>query len=229
MNNRKSRIGIFGGTFAPFTVAHREICKQFIDGCKLDELYIIPSIVSYHRKDKGWTGFSPIDMIWVIEKMVYETLPYDYSRRIHIDLSEYNLRTLCYELGEGAFDKIVNGRRFIHTLLDFRNRHGMLDDDDMPIVALGADEAEALPNWFLGEEIPKLCHLAISQGRDDTIADRPLTPVSWEFYMPQKFRYVSASKVREAISKRQTNLAHYLMDVKKYDEGKATLEELGWA
>ena len=46
------KIGIFGGTFDPFTEAHLAIVKAAIDQKLVDEVHIIPTIVDYHRTDK---------------------------------------------------------------------------------------------------------------------------------------------------------------------------------
>ena len=45
-------VAVFGLTGDPFTVAHRAICKRAMDELPIDKLYVIPTIVNYHRKDK---------------------------------------------------------------------------------------------------------------------------------------------------------------------------------
>ena len=63
----KMKIGIFGGTFDPFTEAHMEIVKSALN--IVDEVHIIPSVVDYYREDKEcW--LSHANRANVIEKFI---------------------------------------------------------------------------------------------------------------------------------------------------------------
>ena len=217
------RIGIFGGTFSPFTVAHRAIVKEFIDNYWLDELYIIPTIVNYHRKDKEDTLLEP-QKVEIIERLV-DTLPPFYRRRIFIDKSEFAYRDLCRDLSEEAYESLVNGRRFLHTLLDFNVRHGINKDVSRPFVCIGTDSFEHLDEWYMNTEIVKICNLVVVQGRNDKIISRPDIPHT-EFRIPYEYEKMSASKIREKM--RCRDWSHYIYDVQRLDEGKTTLTDLGW-
>ena len=48
----KERIGIFGCSADPFTLAHREIVKEVLEQKLVDKVIIAPTIVDYHRGDK---------------------------------------------------------------------------------------------------------------------------------------------------------------------------------
>lgn len=216
------RRGIFGGTFSPFTVAHRAIVKGFIDNYWLDELYIIPTIVNYHRKDKEETLLES-QKVEIIERLV-DTLPPFYRRRIFIDKSEFAYRDLCRDMSEEAWESLVNGRRFLHTLLDFNVRHGINKDVSRPFVCIGTDSFEHLDEWYMNTEIVKICNLVVVQGREDKVIERPITHT--EFRISSEYEKVSASKIREKM--RSRNWSHYIEDVQRLDDGKTTLAGLGW-
>ena len=46
------KVGIFGGTFDPFTRAHYEIVNEILRRKLVDKVLVIPTVVSYYRKDK---------------------------------------------------------------------------------------------------------------------------------------------------------------------------------
>lgn len=217
------RIGIFGGTFSPFTVAHRAIVQTFIGEMRLDELYIIPTIVNYHRAGKI-DQLLETDKVEIIERML-DTLPPYYRRRIFIDKSEFAYRDLCRGMSDEAWKALVDGRRFLHTLLDFNVRHGIDKDVSRPYVCIGTDSFEHLDQWYMNTEIVKICNLVVVQGRDDKVVARPEIPHT-EFRIAYDYEKVSASKIREKM--RCRDWSHYIADVKRLDDGKTTLEELGW-
>jgi nicotinic acid mononucleotide adenylyltransferase len=223
MGSITPRMGIFGGTFSPFTVAHRAIVKAFIGTYRLDELYIIPTIVNYHREGKN-DLLLETDKVEIIERML-DTLSPFYQRRIFIDKSEFAYRDLCLGMSDEAWTTLVDGRRFIHTLLDFNVRHGIDKDVSRPYVCIGTDSFEHLDQWYMNTEIVKICNLVVVQGRNDVFVSRPKIPHT-EFRIAYDYEKVSASKIRDKM--RCRNWSHYIADVKRLDEGKTTLAELGW-
>lgn len=217
------RRGIFGGTFSPFTVAHRAIVKRFIDAYRLDELYIIPTIVNYHRNGKE-DPLLETDKVEIIERML-DTLSPFYQRRIFIDKSEFAYRDLCRGMSDEAWKSLVDGRRFLHTLLDFNVRHGIDKDVSRPYVCIGTDSFEHLDQWYMNTEIVKICNLVVVQGRNDVVVSRPEIPHT-EFRISYEYENVSASKIREKM--RCRDWSHYISDVQRLDNGDVTLAELGW-
>ena len=47
-----NRIGLFGGSFDPFTIAHMAIVESVLEQDIVDSVTIIPTIVDYHREGK---------------------------------------------------------------------------------------------------------------------------------------------------------------------------------
>jgi nicotinate-nucleotide adenylyltransferase len=48
------KIGIFGGTFDPFTTGHAAVAIQAFKQCGLDKIIIVPTTVNYYRPDKRY-------------------------------------------------------------------------------------------------------------------------------------------------------------------------------
>lgn len=47
---KKTRVGIFGGTFNPPHIGHVEAAKAFVVGAKLDKLIIMPAFIPPHKE-----------------------------------------------------------------------------------------------------------------------------------------------------------------------------------
>ena len=106
------KIGIFGGTFDPFTEAHLAIVKAAIDQKLVDEVYIIPTIVDYHRNGKEcW--LPNYKRLYVIGKIIDQVKGnYTYQDKIHVYENEY-------EFAKENAPYIINKRRYIDTLNQF--------------------------------------------------------------------------------------------------------------
>lgn len=48
------KIGIFGGTFDPFTCGHAAVIVNAFKQCDLDKIIIVPTTVNYYRPDKRY-------------------------------------------------------------------------------------------------------------------------------------------------------------------------------
>ena len=59
MNNKKQKFVVFGGTFDPFTLAHKEIVTKLYEDFGAYKVIIAPSFVNWYRKDKEpWMDFN---------------------------------------------------------------------------------------------------------------------------------------------------------------------------
>ena len=93
-----SKVAIFGLTGDPFTVAHREICKQVMDHDLVDELHVIPTIVDYYRKDKEkWLG--EYEKRKCMRELLWSLGPV-YGGRWILDTCEFELKKLCQSTDE---------------------------------------------------------------------------------------------------------------------------------
>lgn len=235
-----SRVAIFGGTFDPFTVAHRAICKAVMGQYGIDKLFVIPTVVEYHRKGKErW--LTDDERVVCIREMLW-TLGPDYEGRWEIDWHELHLKRLCdftdNELRDGLYDEIISNRRFIHTLLDFKTRQ---DTDTEIALVLGQDEVQNLPNWYRWKDVLFNVDIVYAvTGRDGDSRQLPSEIVELcenirTIQLPySELLKVSASKVRQAYMgkmeyDRDDELHAYLSDVRRFDHDHKFPSAFGWA
>lgn len=225
-------VAVFGLTGDPFTVAHRAICKQAMDKLPIDKLYVIPTIVSYHRKDKEpW--LDDYERLQCAKDMLWSLGP-DYLGKWEVDRHELDLKYLVgdIDLGKDLSEQVVAQRRFLHTLLDFRCRIGMFKQ---VMLILGTDSLKNLPTWYRWRDVcAKISGLVVVNGRDGEeieIPEEVRTTGRRCCNLPledDELLKVSASKVRAACQKNGDNADTYFETVKDYDQGKISLKELGW-
>lgn len=226
-----NRIAIFGLTGDPFTIAHRDICKQAIDTLKLKKLYVIPTIVEYHRAGKDrWLNDS--QRIECAEQMLWMLGP-KYGKKIELDTSEIKLKSLCMA-NTPLDEEVVKRRRFIHTLLDFKVRHN-IDGDTSLYMIIGADELKIFQTWHEWESIlDNIDCLVVVKGRQgdedvqvpSDIMHRMHGRVE-ELELSKSYLYgVSATMVRHWYC--NDDLKEYLYDVKQIDAGEHDWITVPW-
>ena len=238
------KIAVFGGTFDPFTVAHRDICKQAMDKLPIDKLYVIPSVVSYHRVEKG-SWLSDSERVWCIKEMLC-TLGADYLGKWEVDETEIKLKAVCnwydendtrnenrhFELGF-LWESIIKPRRFLHTLLDFKSRVGMWKQI---LLILGTDEVMDFTKWYHWEDVARLVSgIVLVNGRDGQKTEIPkevqekVSGYSCSLELSDSLlSLVSASRVRETCKHWAFSTDNYMDEVRFFDTGQASLNMLGW-
>lgn len=237
------RVAIFGGTFDPFTVAHRAICKQAMDEIPIDKLYVIPTVVSYHREGKDrW--LCDADRVKVIRHMLW-SLGEQYIGKWDVDTDELELKALCEKSDEQnnrgrddrLYDSIIEPRRFVHTLLDFKTRLGQ--DTKIDLI-LGTDSARNFNTWYhWGDVAANVSAFVIVQGRDGKEVKTMPFEVARKLHrksgvpsccmdIPEEFQDISASKIRKLIKHGYYTVDDYLAELKSFDNGEKSLKRLGW-
>ena len=213
-----NRIAIFGLTGDPFTIAHRDICKQAIDTLNIDKLYVIPTVVSYHREGKERWLTDP-QRLYCMKQMLF-SIGIGYYERCEIDDYELRLKNL-YSRHESLYSEFIDKRRFIHTLLEFKARH--YEPSQEVLLIIGTDELKIFQSWYMWESVlENIACLVVVNGRYGEEAGIPF-PIMEKMQgrvvsMPLSKSYlynVSASAVRHWY--RNDKLADYLDDVKKID------------
>ncbi|MBO6031887.1 MAG: hypothetical protein J6Q22_10640 [Prevotella sp.] len=225
----QNRIAIFGLTGDPFTIAHRDICKQAIDTLQLQKLYVIPTVVEYHRKGKKrW--LTDQQRLTCAEEMLWSLGP-RYGKKIELDDSELILKSLCFA-NPPLDEEVVKRRRFIHTLLDFKVRNRINGDTSLYMI-IGEDELKIFQTWHEWESIlDNIDCLAVVKGHNggedvhvpSEIMHRMHRRVE-ELELSQSYLYgVSASAVREY----HDNLDSYLDYVKQIDSHEVDWITVPW-
>ena len=191
------RYAIFGGTFDPFTPAHRAIVKAVLDleacnglGKLIDKVFVAPTIVNYHRPDKeAW--LSTEERV----ECIYKALS-DFEYGSDWELWDYDLKRQAMLKTCNAKDRLKFEHRFIDTLIEFK-LHVMYKDDEVYVV-LGTDSYNNLKTWTSYEEICRQAKLIVVEGREDeNIKFQNLPTEVLSISIPARFAGMSASKLRE--------------------------------
>lgn len=136
---KKTRIGIMGGTFNPIHNGHIALAKAAYEFCSLDEVWFMPSGVSYLKDQKEVVrGEHRLEMT-----------------RLAV-LNEHNF--YCSD-----FEVLRSGNTY--TAETLKELHNMYEDYEFYFI-LGADSLFGLPKWKEPETISKLCKL-VTVIRDD--------------------------------------------------------------
>ena len=160
----KERIGIFGCSADPFTLAHREIVKEVLEQKLVDKVIIAPTIVDYHRGDKlPWLSLN--ERASIIHEMTKDL------HSVIIDETELNRKKLL-GLSEELEDHAVKSWRFIDTLLRIKLECMNSSDTEKefyPIV--GGDSLDNFKTWFAWKDILKQSAGLIAVERDNKPID----------------------------------------------------------
>lgn len=185
-----NRIGLFGGSFDPFTIAHMAIVESVLEQDIVDSVTIIPTIVDYHREGKEkWLDES--DKFLVMYNFVTRSR---FKDKILMDFQE-----LGWKLDGTLSEEEAKNWRFIDTL---KRKKKLYDDSSFLNAAgykfyaiLGTDSIKNFKTWHRWEDILSMCELIGIDGRDGIKTDTniPYIPVR----IPEKFSSVSSSEIRK--------------------------------
>lgn len=162
----KERVGIYGGSFDPFTLAHREIVKEVLEQKLVDKVIIAPTIVDYHRGDKlPWLSLT--DRVGIIRELTKDLHP------VFIDETEFNRKKLL-GLSQELEEHAVKSWRFIDTLLRIKLEcmnacEGIEKKEFYPII--GGDSLDNFKTWFAWKDILKQSAGLIAVERDNKPID----------------------------------------------------------
>lgn len=190
------RYAIFGGTFDPFTPAHRAIVKAVLDleasegGKLIDKVFVAPTIVNYHRPDKA-AWLTTEERVECIHKAL-SGLTYG----IDWELWDYDLKRQAMLKTCNAKDRLKFEHRFIDTLIEFKLH--VMDKNDEVYIILGTDSYNNLKTWCCYEEICRQAKLIVVDGREGKGLETLYIPTEvLTITIPARFAEMSASKLRE--------------------------------
>ena len=197
-------VAIFGGAFDPFTMAHRNIVEQVLRGHLADEVFIIPTIVNYHREGKE-TFLNGEDKISIIKGLLEDI---EYRNRVFVDPYELDLLNNV----SGNKDAFQKRRRFIDTLVEFKTRHPQYRDQKIKFI-IGTDEYKAFKNWTMWDTILEMADPIVVNGRD---GDEVVTEFNCDcIHIDKQYANVSASAIRKAFAEGLSTQS-YVKDVLGY-------------
>lgn len=139
----KERIGIFGCTADPFTLAHREIVKQALAQRAVDAVIVVPTIVDWHRAGKpAW--LSSNRKTEIIKAMT------NGLGLVYVDDTELKRKEMCAG-SETLTEHAVKNWRFIDTLMRIKLDKANDRQEFWPII--GTDELVNFKNWFAWKDV----------------------------------------------------------------------------
>ena len=180
---------IFGGSFDPFTMAHRNIVEQVLHNHLADTVFIIPTVVNYHREGKK-AFLNGADKISIIKCLLEDI---EYGDRVFVDPYELDLLDNI----PGNKDAFQKRRRFIDTLVEFKMRHPRYSGQKIKFI-IGTDEYKAFKNWTMWDTILEMADPIVVNGRD---GDEVVTDFNCDcIYIDKQYANVSASAIRKAFA-----------------------------
>lgn len=206
------KIGIFGCTADPFTLAHREIVKTVLEQKLVDKVIIAPTVVNWHRKGKKpW--LDDAQKIDVINKLLASS---NFIDNVIVYDKDFALRSLCK--GNVELERrFIKKHRFIDTLIDIKSDH--LDDDIY--VIMGNDSWSQFETWSNWREIAGIATgILVANGRNgfpNFNANENVKNATW-FSIDPKFADSSATKIRETFMSVENYVAYALDKINKKDE-----------
>lgn len=192
----KEKIGIFGCTADPFTLAHREIVKQVLKQNVVNAVVIVPTIVDWHRagKTKWLDSTQKVDVAKALTKGL---------GLAYVDDTELRRRDICAG-NPDLEDHVVRSWRFVDTLVRIMLDKATDSQEFWPII--GSDELLNFKNWFAWKDILKLSGGIVAVvGRSGSCFDeKKFLEENPEFdgklktiKIDEKFADTSASAIRE--------------------------------
>lgn len=189
------RIGIFGGTFDPFTEAHAAVVNELLAKHLVDRVIIAPTIVDWHREGK--TPWLNDDQKLDIINTVLEAKRL-FVAAVEVWTNDLKLREFCR--GNPVLEEqYVKSRRFIDTLIEIienQDSNSAGRERNEYYVVIGSDSYAMFKSWGMWQEILKLAKLIVVDNRNGIkIEDDPLV-LCTKLVIDEKLASVSSSKIR---------------------------------
>ena len=192
----KEKIGIFGCTADPFTLAHREIVKQALKQNAVNAVVVVPTIVDWHRAGK--TKWLDSAQKMTVAKALTKGLDLAY-----VDDTELRRKDICAG-NPDLEDHVVRSWRFVDTLIRIMLDKATDSQEFWPII--GSDELLNFKNWFAWKDILKLSGgiVAVVGRSGSSFDEKKFLEENPEFdgklktiKIDEKFAGMSASAIRE--------------------------------
>lgn len=188
---------IFGLTADPFTKAHGYIVETVAAKHPDAKILIVPSVVSWHRKDKP-ALFDEPDRKFIINYWLTEKMPNALVDRVLLDAHEYDLP-----------DNLRKGRGFVDYLHFLVEKHIEDLEENTYRFVIGADEWSIFDKWKNHEEILRLATPIVVR-RGNANAREINTVEGMEVIdLPDWCADVSASAIREKLVGCESKLLAY--------------------
>lgn len=199
----KPKIGIFGATADPFTIAHLAIIEEVLNLKLVDKILIVPSIINYYRNEKDvWLSID--ERIKCIKFFIEKS---KYSKNIELELCEFDFKNTHNEIE-------CEKRRSIDMILEIKQKYSYENDY---FYIIGTDSAINLKTWHRWEDLIKEVKFIVVNGRNGEIIknDNLFHDI---IKIPVKYQNISASEIRKKYQNHKNGLELYLNDMKNEEK-----------
>ena len=188
------KIAIFGGSFDPFTPAHRNIVEKASE--IVNEILIVPTIVDWYRqdKDKWLTNEQKIETIVNVMTNAKLRAGCEWSyMRDELDLQDTIAR---FGFDGVEKDRYLKDRCFFDTLVDILKYYNSNyeNEDYQFYFIVGTDQCKKFKEWKNWQSILKYATMIVVQGRDNEVADTDIPHITIK--IDPEFADVSGTKLR---------------------------------
>ena len=185
----KNKFVVFGGSFDPFTLAHKAIVTELYKKFGAYKVIIAPSFVNWYRKDKeSWMDW------WQKQQTVENMLNReDFSDDFWFWDGDFRRSLSCKsDVAKEQFEK----RGFIDTLLDIKACFWAdFKDDQEWYFCIGSDQLAFFKNWKMWEEVLNQAKMIVINGRNGKFVESDIPHI--ELQIDDQYQDTSASEIRE--------------------------------
>ncbi len=186
----KNKYVVFGGTFDPFTIAHKAIVTELYENFGAYKVIIAPSFVNWYREDKEqWMDF------WQKQRTIDNMLNYkSFEHDYWLWYEDFDRMLNCKS---DVAKEMFNCRGFIDTLLDIKTffKAGCEADEQEWYFCIGSDQLAFFKHWKMWDEVLNQAKMIVIQGRngDKVASDIP----HLDLWIDDQYQNISASEIRE--------------------------------
>lgn len=141
------KIGIFGGTFDPFTIGHAAVLTKAFEQYSLDKVYIVPTTVNYYRPDKRYL-FTFDEKVKIIQNF---------------------LINFKYNASIDSIEKDKDGNWRTIDLVQYFNEQ--YPEDELYLI-IGEDSLHEFTTWTRWQDILKYVQLIVANRSDHVATTR---------------------------------------------------------
>lgn len=193
VEKKAKRIGVFGCTADPFTLAHRAIIEEVLKSGLVDKVVVVPTTVTWHRADK---------VAWLTDEQRLATVRELLADLPGVEVSDAEIRLKQAAQKSKGARLYVAERHFCNQLLDLAARE---EPGAELYPVFGQDSYEAMKTWLGWQQTAELSvgFIVVKRAGCGSFREQPGLPVAAVLELPeQKLAEMSATQVREKYRER---------------------------
>lgn len=199
----KIKIAVFGGTFDPFTISHKQIIEKLRNDYLADIVIVSPTIVNWHR-DKNDIWFTDAERLEFCKKVIYKINCANNAKNVFPDfkiiLNSNDIYKKQLITNPNLLKDFISYWGYIDTLKDLQKQYSVKYENIQWFTVIGSDSLKMFKQWKNWQEILKLSKLIVFNNRNNERVKSDINFIDLE--IPSEFINVSASNVRKIFRKK---------------------------